>query len=47
VFIPDAQTMNEISQRLASAGTTMSKQDDGSLRAADPDNIFIEFITRG
>lgn len=46
IFIPDAQTLNEISRRLASAGATMSKQDDGSLRVADPDNNFIEFITR-
>jgi catechol 2,3-dioxygenase len=46
VFLPDAVTMREVSKRLSTAGTTMSKQEDGSIRAGDPDNIFIEFVTR-
>jgi catechol 2,3-dioxygenase len=46
VFLPDLATLNEVNRRLAAAGATMSKQDDGSVRVGDPDNIFIEFITR-
>jgi len=46
VLVPDGATVTAIGQRLFSAGAPTWSQDDGSLRAADPDHIFIEFFTR-
>lgn len=46
VFLPDAAAMREVSRRLATGGATMSTLEDGSLRAGDPDNNFIELVVR-
>lgn len=46
VLVPGAQTLRDVTSRLAAAGSPLLNQDDGSLRAADPDSIFIEFFTR-
>jgi hypothetical protein len=46
VLVPDAETLREIKRRLTAVGSPIMNQDDGSLRAADPDSIFIEFFTR-
>jgi catechol 2,3-dioxygenase len=46
VLVPDADTLREVTRRLSSAGSPVWNQEDGSLRAADPDSIFIEFFTR-
>jgi len=46
VQVPDAETLRELGRRLAAVGSPIWNQDDGSLRAADPDSIFIEFFTR-
>lgn len=46
VLVPDADTLREVTKRLGSARSPLWNQDDGSVRAADPDSIFIEFFTR-
>jgi catechol 2,3-dioxygenase len=46
VLVPDAGTLRELTKRLAAAGAPVTNQDDGSVRAADPDSIFIELFTR-
>jgi catechol 2,3-dioxygenase len=46
VLVPDAQTLRDVMGRLSAAGSPLLNQDDGSLRAADPDSTFIEFFTR-
>jgi hypothetical protein len=38
--------LRDVTRRLAAAGAPVWNQEDGSLRAGDPDSIFIEFFTR-
>jgi catechol 2,3-dioxygenase len=46
VLVPDAATLRELTKRLNAAKAPATNQDDGSVRAADPDSIFIELFTR-
>ncbi|HKW15080.1 MAG TPA: VOC family protein [Candidatus Krumholzibacteria bacterium] len=46
VQVPDAPTLRELTRRLGAAGAPVTNQDDGGVRAADPDSIFIELFTR-
>lgn len=46
VFVPDTASLRELAKRLAAAGARTSTEEDGSLRVADPDSIFIEFAIR-
>ncbi len=46
VLVPDQDTLRAVTTRLGAAGSPLWNQDDGSVRAADPDSIFIEFFTR-
>jgi catechol 2,3-dioxygenase len=46
LLVPDPATLREVTRRLAAAGSPLTNQDDGSVRAGDPDSIFIELFTR-
>jgi len=46
VQLPDAAVLGDVTARLAAAGASMSTEEDGSLRAGDPDGICIEFFAR-
>lgn len=45
VFVPDAQTLQEIKRRLLAAAAPLTEE-DGSLRVGDPDSNFIELFVR-
>ena len=45
IFVPDGETLRDVRKRLQAAGAGI-KEENGNLRTADPDSIFIEISTR-
>lgn len=46
LVLPDAAEVKKIQERLAAAGSPARADDEGNLRAADPDSNFIELSAR-
>jgi catechol 2,3-dioxygenase len=46
VYVPFPETLRDLRKRLVDAGAPIATEEDGSLRVADPDSIFIEFVVR-
>jgi catechol 2,3-dioxygenase len=45
VYVPDADTLQEIQRRLLAAAAPLTEE-DGKVRAGDPDSNFIELSVR-
>jgi catechol 2,3-dioxygenase len=46
IVLPDAAAVRLLQERLAAAGSPVRADEEGNLRAADPDGNFIELSAR-